>query len=642
MQPSDLARFHSLSDPRLHPDGTRVSFAVSHIDLEEDRYLRNIWLWDGSSARAFTRGSGDSSPRWSPDGARLAFLRKGPDEDAKAQLAIIEAGGGEAKVVTALPLGVEDIEWSPSGTHLVAVAAAWTEEWAELDDEERKRRPRLIDRVPFRFDNRGWMHDRRRHLYLLDPEGEVEPKLLTPGDFDDMWPMWRPDGKAVVFLSARHDRRGFEPGVEVFEVDVESGELTEVVERGWWVHATYRPDGVLHVVGQPDPWSHPSITSVWRVGPGGTLTDLTGHLDRSTLPHSPHISPAGPQWVGDSFLTCLEDAGRVHVVRVDPDGAVESVLGGDRAITGVSLTSDGSTLAFVATDPTDPGELHLCTNGEERVVTALNETFRVDAGLVWPEHFTVESDGFEIDTWVYLPDGEGPAPVLLNIHGGPATQYGYAFFDEFQIYAGGGYGVVACNPRGSSGRGVEFVRAVTGDGWGTVDSRDVTAALESALDRFERLDRNRMGIMGGSYGGFLTAWLIARDHRYASAIVERALLSWVSFAGTSDIGPTFGRSYLDAEAPGDMDRLWEASPLAAADRITTPTLVVQSEQDLRCPIEQGEQLFTILLRQGVDTEFLRFPGEGHELSRSGKPKHRRERFEHILAWHHRRVRDLQN
>jgi dipeptidyl aminopeptidase/acylaminoacyl peptidase len=644
MQLDDLSRYRSVADPRLHPDATRVAFSVSRLDLEDDRYERAIWLWDGLSPRRLTRGSGDSTPRWSPDGSRLAFLRKEPGEKASAQVAIMSVDGGEASTVTDLPLGVQTIEWSPDGNRLVAVAGVWTGEWADLDDEERARRPRRIDRVPFRFDNRGWVHDRRSHLYLIDPEGVDQPRPLTSGDFDEEWPHWRPDGKAIAFISARHERRGFEPGAEVLEVDVESGEIRPIVDRGQWSHVSYRPDGAVHVVGQPDPWAHPSIDSVWRLESNGSLTDLTGGLDRSTFPYSPAISPAGPQWIGESFLTCLEDSGRVRVVRVAPDGGVQPFLGGDRVISGVSTAPDGSTTAFVATTPIDPGELYLYSDGQERRVTGLNESFRAGVGLVAPEHFTVSSDDIDIDTWVYVPEGDGSVPALLNIHGGPATQYGFGFFDEFQMFAGAGYAVVACNPRGSSGRGVEFVRAVTGDGWGVVDSADVTAALEAALDRFDRLDGDRLGVMGGSYGGFLAAWLIAHDDRYRSAIVERALLSWVSFAGTSDIGPTFGRFYLNADPPGGSERLWEVSPLATADRITTPTLIIQSEQDHRCPIEQAEQFFTILLRQGVDTEFIRFPGEGHELSRSGKPRHRRERFECILEWHRRHLaaRDVQD
>ena len=637
MQPRDLAGATSPSDPRLHPDGVRVAFSVSRINFDEDRYDRAVWLWDGATVRPFTTGSGDSSPRWSPDGTRLAFLRKGPGDDDKPQVAVLPAAGGEATVVSDLPLGVEALEWSPGGDHLVVTGADWVEEWASLDDEERKRRPRRIDRVPFRFDNRGWLHDRRRHLYLVDPSGKEEVRCLTPGEFDEGQPVWRPDGKAVAFLSARHEDRGLDPGQEILAVDVDSGEERTLVQRGHWMFVSYRPDGVLHAVGQPDPWAHPSVFSLWRVENSGGLTDLTGHLDRSVSIFSPPIAPSGPQWVGESAITCLEDSGRIKVIRVEPDGTVDWLLDGDRAITGVSPNADGTKLAYAAVGPTDPGEIHLSQDGETELRTNLNSEFRSNVSLVEPEHFTVISDGESIDVWAYLPEGKETIPVLFNIHGGPATQYGYTFFDEFQVYAGAGYGIVACNPRGASGRGVDFVRAVRGDGWGVVDETDVTAVLDAALARFPRLDPGRVGVMGGSYGGYLTARLIARQDRYQSAVVERALLGWPSFGGTSDIGATFARMYLETDLPEGLDRLWEASPLSLAHQITTPTLILHSEDDFRCPIEQAEQLFMILKKQGVESEFVRFPGEGHELSRSGKPRHRLERFEAVLDWHQRHL-----
>lgn len=637
MQPQDLAKIMIPSDPRLHPDGTRVAFQVAGVDFAEDRYHRTIWLWDGERARAFTHGPGDAAPRWSPDGVQLAFLRKGPGDEDKSQVAVMPLAGGEARVISGFPLGAESIEWSPDGKWLVAVGVDWVDEWAGLEDDERQRRPRRLDRIPFRFDNLGWLHDRRRHLYLLDPTGDTEVRCLTPGDYDEERPVWRPDGSAVAFLSARHERRGLEAGVEVLEVDVETGEVHTLIERGNWGLVSYRPDGAVHAVGQPDPWYYPSIFSLWRREESGDLTDLTGHLDRSIMVYPVPISPPGPQWVGEAAITCLEDAGRVSVVRVQPDGTIDHLMEGDRVITGASPNGDGSTIAFVAVAPTEPGEVYLWRGGEESQLTELNDSFRNEVPLTDAQHFRVISEGEEIDVWVYLPAGEEPLPVLLNIHGGPAAQYGFSFFDEFQVYAGAGYGVVACNPRGASGRGVDFVRAVRTGGWGAVDMADVTTALEASLARFSRLDGTRIGVMGGSYGGFLTAWLIAHDDRYASAIVERALLSFTSFAGTSDIGAIFGRMYLEADLPKGTDRLWEASPLSVAHQITTPTLIIHSENDFRCPIEQAEQLFMVLKRHDVATEFLRFPGEGHELSRSGTPKHRRERFEAVLDWHARHL-----
>ncbi len=296
-------------------------------------------------------------------------------------------------------------------------------------------------------------------------------------------------------------------------------------------------------------------------------------------------------------------------------------------------------MALVVSTTTDPGELVWWEDGEETTATTINEGFRAGAGLVAPEHFTVESDGVDLDAWVYLPPGDGPVPLLLNVHGGPATQYGWGFFDEFQVYVSAGYGVVACNPRGSSGRGLEFVRAVI-ERWTeerSPDIDDVLAVVDAALERFDRLDADRMGIMGGSYGGLMTGWILPLDHRWKSAVPERGLYSFQSFSGTSDIGYRFPRMYLGDWEFSDWNRLWEASPLARAHEITTPCLVIHSEEDYRCPIEQAEQFFSVLLANGVEAEMLRFPGSSHELSRSGKPRLRKARFEAILDWHSRHL-----
>ena len=312
-----------------------------------------------------------------------------------------------------------------------------------------------------------------------------------------------------------------------------------------------------------------------------------------------------------------EDAGTGGVAAVHPDGTVDHVIDGPQVVTEFSIAAGVS--AYVSKTPTDPGTLFLSEDGEGSAVAHSSELDLVEA-----HHFTTISEGVEIDVWVFLPPGDVDVPTLLNIHGGPASQYGFGFFDEFQVYAAAGYGVVACNPRGSSGRGREFVRAVTHDGWGVVDVADVNAALEAALERYPRLDGERMGVMGGSYGGFLTSWIIGTDHRWKSAIVERGLLSYNSFAGTSDIGGSFPRFYAGADhGDPEAERIWaEKSPLTRADKTTTSTLVLHAENDFRCPIEQAERYFMALLKAGVKTEFVRFPGEGHEMSRSGKPRHR--------------------
>ncbi|MDP3983997.1 MAG: S9 family peptidase [Acidimicrobiia bacterium] len=625
MQPTDLAQLQVPSDPQIHPDATGVAYVLTQMDLEADGYRRRIHLHDGSAVKSFTSGPVDFLPRWSPDGNRLAFLRAIDLKKPVPQLAVMPADGGEAEVVTELPLGVEYHTWSPDGRYLCVVGKSWASELAELSDEERSRRARRITRFPYRFDNRGWLHDRRRQIWLIDPSGNEPPRRLTEGDFDENLPAWHPQSDRIAFVTDRHARGGLEPGSDAFEVDLE-GRMRQVAERGGWMATAYSPKGDLHLLGYPET-DYPRLFGLWREEPDGTLMCLTADLDRSAF----SLAGGGanlPKWVGDDFYTVLEDSGRVEVIRIDHGGAPRRVMGGDRVVTSFDAVAD-RVVAAIST-PTSPGELFDLVNGEEKQLT-----FHA-AGLGFapqPQaHWRALNEGVEIDAFLMLPEGKGPFPVLLNIHGGPASQYGFGFFDEFQVYAAAGYAVVACNPRGSSGRGLEFEKAVVGDGWGVVDLADITAVLDDALDRHPQLDRERLGIMGGSYGGFMTAWTIAHDDRFRSAVVERALISFPSFEGTSDIGPIFTPNYVQSSG---LEAKWAKSPLAVADQIFTPTLLVHSEEDYRCPIEQAEQLLVRLLDRGIEAEMVRFPGEGHELSRSGKPRHRVERFEAILDWHGR-------
>jgi dipeptidyl aminopeptidase/acylaminoacyl peptidase len=644
VKPTDLAHLAVPADPVLHPDGVRVAYVVRMPDVEDDRYDSVVRLWDGTTDHEFTHGPTDSMPRWSPDGRWLAFLRKAEGDEEKPQLLVMPADGGEGQVRTDLALGVSDLAWSPDSTKLVVVGSTWIDEVADLDDDERKRRPRRITRLPYRFDTEGWTHQRRAHLYLVDRDGQTEPQCLTPGEFDESSPVWRPDGQAIAFLSERHDDRGIRPGGQPFELDLASGEVRPLADVGSWSWVGYAPDGTIHLAGIPDVWDWPGISRLFRRDDDGDLTDLTGHVDRDVA-MTAGVAPAGPRFVDGGFLIALEDRGTVQVARFDDDGQVARVVSGNRVVTG--FDTDGIAVAFTATEPSTPGELYVLRDGSEQQVTWLGEAFRDEVDVRPTTAFTFERDGAELDVWAVTPDGfddAAPAsvPVLLNIHGGPTAQYGWTFFDEFQVYAGAGYLVVATNPRGSSGRGEEWARAVVGawDDPESVDMLDLRAVVDATLERYPQADPDRVGIMGGSYGGYATARIIATDDRFRSAIVERGLLNWPSFGGTSDIGPYFDRMFLgvhlDPDEPGGIHHL--ASPLRLVGGVTTPTLVLHSEHDWRCPIEQAEQYFVGLQRAGVPSEFVRFPSEGHELSRSGSPKHRVERFEVVLDWHARHLK----
>ena len=606
------------------------------MDLEEDRYDKQIWLWDGDDVRRLTGGPGDTRPRWSPTGDRLLFLRKSADKEAKPQVAVLPMTGGDATVLTDMPLGVLEAEWAPEGTQVAVVAARWLDHVAEVEEEERGRRPRRITEIPYRADNIGWINDLRSHVYTIAADGSAEAVCLTEGDWYDSGIAWNPDGSTIAFTSSRHDTRELDGGNQVFTVPASGGATVEMSTVGAWLAVSYEPGGGLRAIGGPDPLSWPDVPPLRRLP---EMTDLTGHLDRSVVPGAPAATPVGPRWIddGSAYLT-VEDQGRVRVDLMSADGATTTVLDGDRAVTGVAPRVDGSAFAFVAMDPTDPGELHWWEGGEERTLTAFNDEFRNSVSLAAPRSFTIEHDGVEVDGWIYLPEGDTQVPVLLNIHGGPASQYGYGFFDEFQVYTGAGYAVVASNPRGSSGYGIDHVRAVVGEWDRPVppDLVDLLAVVDTAAEIEPRLDLDRVGIMGGSYGGLMTLRLISEDQRYKSAVAERGLYSWSSFNGTSDIGMFFSDMYLRPGSGLDPEALWAASPIRHIDNVETPTLVIHSESDWRTPAEQGEQLFAALRRRGVESEFLRFPaGESHELSRSGDPKHRIERFEAIVDWHGR-------
>ncbi len=638
MKPDQLGDYVTPSDAHVHPDGARTAFVVTHMDLEADEYVSQVWLHDGTEARKLTLGRSDRSPRWSPDGETLAFLRKGSSKTDRPQLALLPIDGGEAKVVTNFELGVSSIAWSPDGSQILLAVPEYID---GIDDEdERSRAPRRITDPSFRFDNLGWTYLQRTHLWTYSVRSG-DCSQLTSGPHSEHSGAWSPDGRSVVYLSATDSDRWVNPLGYVFTMPSTGGQPETVTPRGAWAWAGYAPSGELYVIGERRDRMTLDALPLQTLSPDGSLVRITD-LDRDLMPGHPPGFLAGPRFLDDGTIeTLIEDRGSQRVISIASDGAVSHVLGGDRVITGWDPAGDGSSAVFTATSPTNPGEVFRWDGESETVITDLNHGFASAAGLVEPVEFTYESEGHDIHGWVLLPPGTEAVPILLNIHGGPAAQYSWGFFDEFQVYVGAGYGVVGVNPRGSSGYGDEH-KAVPVGRWGEdvpPDQADLMLAPFAAAERFPRLDTDRMGIMGGSYGGLSTVMIASMDQRYQSAVAERGVYNFVSFGGTSDI-PWFNELYHDRSVPKDADEIWRASALSRAHAITTPTLVIHSEGDFRTPAEQGQQLFTLLYRQGTETELLLFPpNEGHELSRSGTPKHRVERFNAILEWHKAHVDD---
>lgn len=613
--------------------------------------------------RRITRGFRDTAPAFSPDGLVLAFLRvAGPS--AKAQLFVVEAEGGEPQPLTDRLLGVESFAWSPDSRRIIFSSREPAEgRYGSVEGIGREAEdPRLVTVYQYRMNGLGYTRDKPTQLFVVDvPELGEEPRFAPRGrtkwaqsspaagvaapPFDPL-----PRALQLTTLAADHLSAGFSAdGSFVYFVAAAPENDADLQTTIYRIGSTggepvpVRPDGgALRAVqdvrqSRDGRWLFFIARDLGDSGrdfvarnavlycmpaEGGGAVALTDPEAMNVACPGGRIELRGP----DGALVLNDAQGTVELLELGATGDHALLVHGDRVVTGAAWAGGSLLLAF--SDPSTSGDLAVLDEGQLRLLTDFSAGLRTRSDFIVPQDLTVASaDGHPVHGWLVKPPGKGPHPVLLNIHGGPFAQYTVAFFDEAQVYADAGYAVLMCNPRGSAGYGREHGLAVKGR-MGTVDMRDVLAFLDGALEKFPVLDSARLGIMGGSYGGYLTAWTIAQDHRFKAAIVERGFLDPVSFEGSADIGWYFGSEYmgspaLEAAAQG---------PMRHVDNVKTPTLVIHSEDDLRCPIEQGQRYFTALKRRGVETALLVFPGEDHELSRTGTPHHRRQRFEHILRW----------
>jgi dipeptidyl aminopeptidase/acylaminoacyl peptidase len=659
MRPEDIYALTSVGDPRLSPDGRRVAYVVNRIDAEANRYRSAIWVaaLDASAEpKQLTSGErSDGSPRWSPDGRWLAFVsnRAGEDEEkAPDELYVLSADGGEPRRLTEGKEDVQSIAWSPDSQRIAF--ARRVQDAAYEEEDERRRRPRRFTRVAYKLDSVGWIGDRRKHLLVVDLDGNE--RQLTDGDCENDEPAWSPDGRRIVFTSLRGERWDVEFVDALYELEVDSEgseprRLTQPDEAG--SKASFSPDGsriAYHHEPEDGTQPHHGQIAVMRAD-GSERLVLTASVDRQC---SPYPLVREPVWDGDRIVFRVEDGGNVHIYAVAADGSIEPELlvGGDHS-TGLYDLRDGR-LVYTASTYTRPHELFVWLQasaaepptrgqktGDGARITSVCDEFVAAARPADVERFTaVSADGTEVDAWLVRPadfDQGLRYPVLLTIHGGPFTQYETGFFDEVQVYAGAGYCVLYSNPRGGSGHSEEWGRAIrgpgngAGPGWGSVDYEDLMGVVDSALERFPFLDGDRLGVLGGSYGGFMTSWIVGHTNRFKAALSERAVNQLVSAFGSSDVFWLFERQF-GGPMWEHVDDWLKMSPATYARDIETPLLVVHSENDLRCNVEQGEHLFILLRLLGKEVEMLRFPNEGHELSRSGSPVHRVQRFEAILEW----------
>jgi dipeptidyl aminopeptidase/acylaminoacyl peptidase len=638
----DLYAIKLVADPNIAPDGRRVAYVVTTVDKERDGYRSAIWVanTDGSGeARQFTSGrKQDSSPRWSPDGRYLAFLS---DRNERKQLWGMPGDGGEAWQLTDGPNAVSDIAWSAGSRALAYVTKVEPEQAAG----ERQSDVRVIRALHYKADGEGFLDGKRKHIFLVDIDGGP-PRQLTDGDWDCIQPALSPDGTRLAFTSDRSDDRDDMPASDVWVADLATGALQRVTgEDGAYATPAWSPDSrQLAYVGHPIVAPYGPTTAddlyVWDTASGATCR-LLGALDRepgnSAIADARfHVPTQFPVWDADGsrLYGLVSDRGSVHVYECALDEPPAPLAAGERDIQSFTLARDG-TLAFAAGTMTLPSEVFVRrTDGAEQQLSRVNAALLDELDLPATEEVRFTSDpNVEVHGWLLKPPGFNPNvkyPAIVQIHGGPHGMYGSGFFHEMQVLAARGYVVLFTNPRGSTGYGQAFVADAQGD-WGGADYRDVMAGVPF-LESLSYVDPQRLGVTGGSYGGYMVNWIIGQTPRFTAAVTQRSTCNRMSLYGTSDLN----YSYNDWEyrgSPYDNPAFYlERSPLTYVKNVTTPLLILHSEQDLRCPISQGEELFVALKKLGKDVELVRFPDESHNLSRSGKPSHRVERLERLCGW----------
>lgn len=640
LRPDSLLKLTFLSDPQLSPDGRYLAAVSTVIEpgrgegegYHPPRYQSRLMLFetDGSGSRGFTQGPSDSKPRFSPDGSKLAFLAKRGD-DKQPQLYVMSLGGGEAERLTRLASGVLSFSWHPDSQQLAFISRG---DWEDKVAQEG--RARFVERMYYKADGRGLKPTEIAQVYLISLDKAYKQLSNFAANPSDM--AFHPDGLSLYVCAATSlaDEDLWHSGL--WQLPATGGKATLLIAGSQLVSAVApSQDGTsLALIAPAEPGNLASPVGLW-LWQDGRLSLLTGELDAQ-----PGIGgdsrygdyPNRPAWSEDSrsLVINVNRAGRSALSRVSlASGKLRALHSGDRAVTAFSYAA--GRLAFLAETPSRPGELFTLWRGRETQLSQVNADFVARYRLAEAsEHTTRAEHGPRLTYWSLSPQKPRKDKALvLQVHGGPHTNYGYGFYFEFQLLATRGYTVVYGNPRGSSGYGSDFAGRILG-GYGTIDSDDVLAVAKAA--RHSHTDPTApMHLTGGSYGGFMTNWLITQTTAFRSAVTQRSICNWLSFYGTSDIGYRFSEREVGGNPWDDTDKLWAQSPLKHVANVTTPLLILHDEEDHRCPIEQAEQLFIALKRIGkAEVRFLRFPGEGHELLRSGRPDRRIERLKAIVDW----------
>jgi dipeptidyl aminopeptidase/acylaminoacyl peptidase len=671
----DLFNFLWIASPQVSPDGARVAFTRVNVDEKRTGYETSIWMVStdgkGSPVR-ITSGKHDAQPRWSPDGKQIAFVRGGEKDDAgkpkPGQLALLSLSGGEARIITDLPKGASSPVWSPDGQRIAFMSDTSKEDIDKAQhkketaksgakgEDEHESDIHIISRAVYRSNDEGYLdfkhHD---HIWVIQAPASSEdvpkPAQLTSGDYDEGEVVWSRDSSKIYFLTRRIDEPYYEtPTTDIYSVSATGGTPEKIAGIPMGIgDFVLSPDGhkfafhgsitqPIRSYSEPDLW-------VMDAAPDAKLKNLTADydFDMGTSVGGDNLAPRGGRaralsWSADgrSLIDVVEKQGHTAIVRVDAQsGAITEVSKGDQAVVDYSVNPDTSTIVALVSTPVSIGDLFsVASDGAQTRLTDLNQKLWSQLNITMPEEINYKSfDGRNIQGWIQKPpdfDPQKKYPLILDIHGGPHTAYGWVFDHEFQWMAAKGYVVFYPNPRGSTSYGQEFGNIIQyhypGD-----DYRDLMAGVDEILKR-GYVDPKKLCVTGGSGGGVLTDWTITHTDRFAAAASQRDISNWASWWYTADF-TLFQPSWFKAPPFEDPQDYNNRSSITFVKNIHTPVLFVLGESDYRTPQDSGgEQLFRALKYMKRPTAMVVFPRETHELSRSGEPWHRIERLENIVGW----------